>query len=79
MAWSTRSSSSAEKFASSSYGASVVPVIEDATVVGACGAGVVVGAGTVVVVATRGGSMFIPELMSTAQVLITHSRTCKAD
>ncbi|MEY3657185.1 MAG: hypothetical protein RL114_1543 [Actinomycetota bacterium] len=77
MAWWTKSSSSAEKFASSSYGATVVPGIEEATVVGACG--VVVGAGTVVVVATRGGSIFIPELMSTAQVLITHSRTCSAD
>ena len=66
------------KFASSSYGATVAPGIEVATVVGACGADVV-DAGTVVVVATRGGSMFIPELMSTAHVLITHSRTCNAD
>ena len=79
MAWWTRSSSSAEKFASSSYGAIVVPGTEDGTVAGAYGAVVVVGAGTVVVVATRGGSMLSPELMSTAHVLFTQSLTFSAD
>jgi len=75
MAWLTRSSSSAEKFANSIYGATVV-----ATGTGAAGT-VVAGAVVVgiVVVATRGGSMLSPELMSTAHVLFTQSRTCRAD
>ena len=45
-------------------------------VTGTVDGGTVVG---IVVVATRGGSMFSPELMSTAHVLFTQSRTCSAD
>ena len=79
MAWLTRSSSSAEKFANSIYGATVVAT---GTGAGTVGAGIVAAGAAVVgivVVATRGGSMLRPELMSTAHVLLTQSRTCNAD